>query len=70
MSEQDRFIWVPFYRELAEKLRVYKTNRDELIEIIKNIYKSIDMPLPKLDKDNQFIDVDPFTVFALFNKSG
>lgn len=27
------------------------------------------MSLPRLEKDNQIIDIDPFTVFGLFNKS-
>lgn len=43
-------------------------NRSELIAIIKQIYKSTGLSLPKLEEDNEPIDVDPFTVFGLFNK--
>lgn len=25
--------------------------------------------MPTLEKDNQLVDIDPFTVFSLFNKS-
>lgn len=33
-----------------------------------NTYKKIGLPLPTLERDNNIIDIDPFTVFGLFNK--
>ncbi len=63
------FDWVPFYKELAEKLLSYKNNRKELIDKIKEIYNYTGLKLPTLEKDNNLIDIDPFTVFGLFNKS-
>ena len=60
--------WVAFYTEFAEKLLLYAKDRKTLIEKIKNVYMAIGMRLPKLEKDNNIIDIDPFTVFGLFNK--
>lgn len=61
--------WINFYTEFANALLKYRNNRQELIRIIKKVFESVDMKLPKLEKDNLVIDIDPFTVFALFNKN-
>lgn len=66
--EENNFDWIPFYKELADKLLSYKNNRSQLIQIITDVFKSIGMDLPALEKDNNIIDIDPFTVFGLFNK--
>lgn len=60
--------WINFYTEFANVLLKYRNNRPELIRIIKKVFESIDMKLPKLEKDNLVADIDPFTVFGLFNK--
>ena len=60
--------WVDFYMELADKLLPYKNDRKTLIEKIKAIYTTINMRLPKLEADNKLVDIDPFTIFGLFNK--
>ena len=60
--------WVAFYSEFAEKLLPYMEDRKTLIEKIKAVYAAIDMRLPKLEKDNNIVDIDPFTIFGLFNK--
>ena len=62
------FIWIKFYMELADKLLEYKNNRAALIQKIKDVHTTIGMKLPTLDKNNNIIDIDPFTIFALFNK--
>ena len=65
----DQFDWVDFYRELAGKLLSYKNNRPELISKVKQIFSDVGINMPTLEKDNRLVDVDPFTVFGLFNKS-
>lgn len=68
MSENN-FDWIPFYKELAEKLLIYKDNRQALIQIIKSIYIKLGMKLLEFeDKDGRIFDVDPFTTYVLFNK--
>lgn len=66
MAEQ--FKWVSFYMEFATKLLEYKTDRPSLIETLQKVYSNIGMKLPKLEKDNVPKDIDPFTIFGLFNK--
>lgn len=69
MSESNQFDWVDFYKELSGILLQYKNNRQELIEKVKKIYEITGINLPKLEKDNQIVDIDPFTFFGLFNKN-
>ena len=64
----DNFAWMPFYMEFADKLVAYYGDRTELIEKIKNVYDHIDMKLPKLEENNELEDIDPFTIYGLFNK--
>ncbi|MEJ8752425.1 AAA family ATPase [Lagierella sp. ICN-221743] len=68
MYDQNHFIWEEFYTEFALKLLEYKNKRSELIEKVKAIYDITDIDMPKLEEDNNLIDIDPFTVFGLFNK--
>lgn len=65
---KDYLTWIEFYTEFAEKLLAYMKDRQTLIEKIKAVYTAIDMRLPKLEEDNNIIDIDPFTIFGLFNK--
>ena len=63
-----QFEWIDFYSEFAGKLLKFKGDRSSLIEKIKAVYSAIDMKLPKLESGDEIIDIDPFTVFGLFNK--
>lgn len=62
------FEWIDFYTEFATKLLEFKDNREKLIHKIYSIYDNIGISVPKLEKDNEITDIDPFTVFGLFNK--
>ncbi|HCW3604101.1 TPA: AAA family ATPase [Staphylococcus aureus] len=61
--------WVSYYKELADKLTDYQNKRYELIEIVKEVYKKTGIKFPTLASDNVLMDIDPFTIFALFNKT-
>ncbi len=66
---QEQYKWVPFYMEFADKLKGYDNNRAELIRVIQDVYQALNMELPTLEKkENPVVDIDPFTVFGLFNK--
>ena len=65
----NQFQWVDFYKEFAKKLLTYKNKRTDLIKKVKAIYENTGINLPTLERDNQLVDIDPFTVFGLFNKS-
>lgn len=60
--------WMPFYAEFANELQKYSHDRKTLIEKIVAVYNKLGTKLPKLDKTDIPVDIDPFTVFALFNK--
>lgn len=62
------FAWIEFYTEFATSLLKYAADRAGLIEKIKQIYLNAKMKLPTLEKSNSIVDIDPFTVFGLFNK--
>ena len=69
MMNNITFDWVPFYKELADKLLPYQKNRQELIEKVRQIYAITGIGMPTLEQDDHIDDLDPFTVFGLFNKT-
>lgn len=69
MNTVDQFLWVDFYQEFAQKLVAYRDNRLDLIKKVKEIYKLSAISMPTLEKDNNLVDIDPFTVFGLLIRS-
>ena len=63
-----RYTWVAFYMELADKLIAFKDDRQELIHDLQALYNDIGIKFPKLDSSETPADIDPYTVFGLFNK--
>lgn len=66
--EQAEYTWTGFYSEFADKLLRYKNDRATLIAKLQKIYEAIKIKMPKLDTNGVPKDIDPFTVFGLFNK--
>ena len=70
------YTWIPFYRELAEKLLQYKNDRSQLIEWIKTDLNRVKASgghslisyLTRNDDFNKRKDIDPFTIFEVFNR--
>ena len=60
--------WTEFYIKLANELQSYKDNRQALIKKLQVLYESIGMKFPKLDSSAIPADIDPYTVYGLFNK--
>ena len=60
--------WVKFYSAFADKLLEYETNRKFLLEKLQNIFNGLGMKFQKLEEDDSVVDIDPFTVFGMFNK--
>lgn len=63
-----QFEWVDFYDEFANKLLQFKAKRKELLKIIDRVYVRTQLRLAKLEDGGKPFDIDPFTVFSLFNK--
>lgn len=69
MNNINQFDWVDFYKEFANTLLKYKNNREILIEKVEKIYELTGIDMPTLERDKHLVDIDPFTIFGLFNKS-
>ena len=67
MEEKDRFSWIPFYTELAEKLLTYKDKRKELTDIVYELGELAGYLHNA--KQQKFDELHPFAVFGLFNRS-
>lgn len=69
---KNQFDWILFYEEFADKLLAYKDNRQELTEIINRVYQYAEIKMPimerRIDGSTELLDIDPFTVFGIFNK--
>ena len=62
------FAWIPFYTEFADKLLEYKDNRKKLVDKLVAVFQAINIKFPKMESEGLPTDMDPFTVFGLFNK--
>lgn len=69
MQNQKMYDWVPFYKECATKMLGYRNDRQNLINKVKSMYDATGINLPTLERDNNIVDIDPFTILGLFNKS-
>lgn len=65
---EENFSWINFYSEFADRLVPFADNREELLKKLQEAYQSIGMKLSRLDNSGIPKDIDPFTVFGLFNK--
>lgn len=64
----NKFKWIEFYTEFADALLPYKNDRTSLIKKIQKIYDDIHMTLAKMEINGTPKDIDPFTIYGLFNK--
>ena len=72
---ENKFTWIPIYRELANSLLKYKDSREELVNWIyselgeiKTSSKSSCVSYLKDVEKRKVKDIDPFSVFAIFNR--
>ena len=65
----NQFAWTLFYMEFANKLLLHKNNRPQLLGMIKDVFDSLSLRYPFIEKDGTpLYDICPFTVFGCFNK--
>jgi 5-methylcytosine-specific restriction enzyme B len=67
------FTWIPFYQELAQKLKGWETRQTELIAFLETLRAEGYVITPLNDKDKEgsrFLlkEIDPFTFFGVFNR--
>lgn len=68
MIEPKQPDWIKYYMDFADKLLRYKTNRLELLKILRETYKELNMKYPFMENGKELEDICPFTVFGAFNK--
>ena len=66
MEVENRFSWIPFYTELAEKILTYKDKRKELTDIVYELGISADYLHD--NKMQKFNELHPFAIFGVFNR--
>ena len=76
MITGNSFTWIPLYKELAAALLRYKDNRSALVDWIYNGLGSVaqanDKSLVgylKMKDGSRISDIDPFSVFGIFNRN-
>lgn len=65
--ETIQFTWIDFYSKFATKLMSFKNDRQTLIRKQQKVYSDINIKFPKMESDNVLKDIDPFTIFGMFN---
>lgn len=66
--DSKNFLWIKFYSAFADKLLTYENDRKTLLDKLIKVFDNIGMKFQKLERDDSIIDIDPFTVFGMFNK--
>lgn len=61
------YTWVPFYKELAQKLLQFRNDRTELVRLVYGLDREYTSYLHD-HNNNDFIDLHPFAVFSIFNR--
>jgi 5-methylcytosine-specific restriction protein B len=67
------FTWVPFYKELAQKLLPFRQRQSELVSLLQKLRLQGLTITPLEDRDAggqrfQLQEIDPFTFFGVFNR--
>lgn len=63
------YSWIPFYKELSQKLLHFRKDRQPLIDwIYSNIKGEFIKHLKDAPDGRRVADIDPFTVYAIFNR--
>lgn len=67
LDKKKNLTWIAFYIETAKKLLNFKTDRKPLLDIIYSLDKK-HVGYIKTDDGGRVNDIDPFTVFGIFNR--
>lgn len=68
MESQKYLEWINFYSTFANELLKYENNRATLLDKLLKVFAELKIKFQKLEEDDSILDIDPFTVFGLFNK--
>ena len=67
------FTWIPFYKELAQTLLQFRDDRKLLVDFIYSELSTVGskslVDYIHMENGSKVTDIDPFSVFAIFNRS-
>ena len=67
------FTWIPFYKELAQKLLQFRSDRKPLVDFIYSELSKVSgkslVDYIHMEDGSRVKDIDPFSVYAIFNRS-
>lgn len=67
------YTWIPFYKELSQKLLQFKDDRKPLVDFIYSELSTVGskslVDYIHMEDGSKVKDIDPFSVFAIFNRS-
>ena len=70
---EEKFSWIPFYSELAKALLAYKDERKPLVDFVYSELSQVGgrslVDYIHMEDGSKVKDIDPFSVFAIFNRS-
>ena len=66
--DNERYGWIKFYSAFADKLLEFQSDRKTLLNKLEEIHRSLGLKVQRLERDGSLVDIDPFTVFGMFNK--
>ena len=70
---EERFSWIPFYSELAKTLLAYKNDRKSIVDFIYSDLSKVGnkslVDYIHMEDGSHVKDIDPFSVYAIFNRS-
>ena len=75
MTGRPEFEWIPMYDELAQKLLDFEDRQDHLIAVLRELKENGHSVVSLEDRTSKgvsgpLLEIDPFTFFASFNRSG
>lgn len=67
------YSWIPFYKELSQKLLKFRNDRKPLVDFIYSELSTVGskslVDYIHMEDGSKVKDIDPFSVFAIFNRS-
>lgn len=67
------YSWIPFYKELAQKLLQFRNDRKPLVDFIYSELSTVGskslVNYIHMENGSKVTDIDPFSIFAIFNRS-
>ena len=62
------YAWTAFYEEFADRIAPFSDRQTELLEKIRGAFEGAGQTMAKLAHNGDAVQIDPFTIYGMFNK--